>query len=90
MNTHTPGPWIKERNLITDQDGQDIATVTYRQSGYVQANTRLIAAAPDLIEALKALHKHFITESMHIGEAEEALERISMAAITKAEGRDGE
>jgi hypothetical protein len=54
MKTHTPGPWIKDRNLITDQDGQDIATVTYHQNGYVQANARLIAAAPELLAALEA------------------------------------
>lgn len=53
MNTHTPGAWDKFQNLIVDDKKQVIASVSYRQDGYVQANARLIAAAPDLLEALK-------------------------------------
>ena len=52
---HTPGPWTQDRNVIEDAAGNEIARVSYERSGYVQANARLIAAAPDLLEALRAL-----------------------------------
>ena len=55
MSKHTPGPWTKSRNVISDQNGQIIAAVDYGQSGYVQANARLIAASPEMYEALKGL-----------------------------------
>lgn len=51
-----------------------------------EANINLIAAAPDLLAALEAMHKHFITDGFNIGEEEEAIERVSMAAIAKAKG----
>ena len=95
MNTHTPGPWIKDRNLITDQDGQDIATVTYHQNGYVQANARLIAAAPDLLKAAKLALDALTTvydKGRGIVKAELALHAFGnlKTAIEKAEGREGE
>lgn len=54
---HTPGPWTKDRNRIIDRNGEEIARVSYGQSGFVQANARLIAAAPELLEALRAFVK---------------------------------
>ena len=54
-NKHTPGPWAKDRNIIKDVKGHMIASVSYEQNGHVQANAVLIAAAPDLLEALRAL-----------------------------------
>jgi len=52
---HTPGKWSQDRNIILDLDSNEVATVTYRQSGYVQANARLIAAAPRLENALRSV-----------------------------------
>ena len=52
--SHTPGPWVTDRNHIITDKGDEIATASYQQSGYVQANIRLIAAAPDLLEAARA------------------------------------
>lgn len=46
MSKHTPGTWEKCHNLVFDSKGDLVATVSRRQDGYVQANTRLIAAAP--------------------------------------------
>ena len=50
---HTPTPWIKSQNEITDVAGETIATVSRRQDGYVQGNLALIAAAPELLAALR-------------------------------------
>ncbi len=52
---HTPRPWIKNRNIIETASGEEIARVSYERDGYVQANARLIAAAPALLEALEGL-----------------------------------
>ena len=53
MSKHTPGPWEKHMNLIKEPGGAVVATVARTQDGYVQANARLIAAAPDLLAVLK-------------------------------------
>lgn len=56
MSKHTPGPWTVARN--TD-DGLDIISsdeVTYVEVALdvrTEADARLIAAAPDLLKALK-------------------------------------
>lgn len=63
MNTHTPGPWhavVDETATVRDKDGQ-LAIFTHmktigiggrRRSAEVAANTRLAAAAPDLLKLL--------------------------------------
>ena len=63
---HTPGPWINnatwelqnaDRHICVD-DGQwsrVIARVKHTDKDDALANARLIAAAPDLLEALKEL-----------------------------------
>jgi len=63
-NKHTPGPWTKDRNIIEDANGNEIARVSYERSGYVQANARLIAAAPDLLEALRYLVREATANGM--------------------------
>ena len=55
---HTPGPWIFTNTEITAKDGDlFVAKVTdFRNStGRQAANGRLIAAAPELLEALQWL-----------------------------------
>ena len=68
MTTHTPGPWhlSDETNpLITNERGDvDVAQVFFYNDGLVgslrpdaYADARLLAAAPDLLEALKACER---------------------------------
>jgi hypothetical protein len=63
-NQHTPGPWFYEGQNIRNGDGLDVATVDSERSTERctsdriplkewTANTRLIAAAPDLLDALE-------------------------------------
>jgi hypothetical protein len=59
--THTPGPWAID-NLRIWASGQEEYTIAIiPMDGYsphqMQANARLIAAAPDLLEALGILVK---------------------------------
>lgn len=64
MNKHTPGPWRVERQNPSPTTGEwmiaggkpgYLAEIRDCGSGDVQANARLIAAAPDLLEELKDL-----------------------------------
>ncbi len=57
---HTPGPWIVGTNAILGGKSGNRAVVICQTSGedwkrfvYGEANARLIAAAPDLLEAAK-------------------------------------
>src|ERR1700755_2755817 len=107
--SHTPGPWTYRNEADREEvwigvAGQSIgmmviATVQY---GFTppanlqqQANARLIAAAPDLLEAAKEwlrLHEQGMksreaaVEMWGSGKVPRAMESLR-AAITKAEGR---
>lgn len=50
MSAHTPRPWLAERGGTISADGRVIATVSMG----MQHNAALIAAAPDLLAALRA------------------------------------
>lgn len=58
---HTPGPWHQmndaqhECRVIQDNNGQRIAETDFGFNDNGLANARLIAAAPDLLAACKAM-----------------------------------
>lgn len=66
---HTPAPWSVEIDhhtaapefIRTYVDGEmyDLASVLCDETGNATANARLIAAAPDLLAALKAMDDAF-------------------------------
>ena len=64
---HTPGPWKAERmgadqlHVIAPKNGSVVAALKWHPvtRDFVEANARLIAAAPELLEALTALQRHF-------------------------------
>ena len=62
MSKHTPGPWVAEKlkdEGVWIKPVQDFAVCRvgwgHREASKVEANARLIAAAPDLLEALKRI-----------------------------------
>lgn len=60
-HVHTPGPWIAKGNLVTqpfvtNQDGSAIADIC-ESSKNPDADAFLIAAAPELLSALKTYMK---------------------------------
>jgi len=84
MSKHTPGPWNLYPNNASDwvvrkmfPDGQESHEIARCQSG--MDNARLIAAAPDLLEALKEIEEH----TMDLGAIE-----CARAAIAKAVGEE--
>jgi len=59
MRKHTPGPWEQKHQgmlcqIAINSDSDTLATV-YGESGENLANARLIAAAPELLEALEMI-----------------------------------
>ena len=102
MNKQTPGKWIAESdgeywNVVIDGAegiGREIIGCEglYRCDGSDEANARLIASAPDLLESLQQL----VSESVnpHDGSEYEYGEWIALdkarAAIAKATGDTNE
>ena len=92
----TPGPWVISQNRILTGGYCDpdriIATVCYRQSGHVQANIKLIAAAPELLAALGDVLRYCVTpKGMPDKDKGRTLEQqaalnSACAAIAKAKG----
>ena len=93
---HTPGPWTfaplstASRFRATQQEERfgiyaDTAPEGHRMPAEAQgeANARLIAAAPDLLEALEALVFDFDSHST----ADESISR-ARAALKKARGEE--
>ena len=95
---HTPGPWHSDeplligRFLIRDDAGEIVAEVCGLpwSETETEGNARLIAAAPELLTALKQL-LGFCETAWCIDEDEEGPDPnllIAREAIAKAEGRD--
>jgi hypothetical protein len=87
MNTHTPGPWtvgphqriISSGWSIRINDDSAIAYALGEKNPELQANARLIAAAPDLLQVLQDVLTIFAEEYP----GSPCFER-ARAAITKA------
>lgn len=82
---HTPGPWTvidgaNGHSLIISNKGEHIVDACYLNDNY--ANASLIASAPELLGALRAL-LDMVTDNRTHGK--EVLEAAN--AIAKAEGR---
>lgn len=87
MSKHTPGPWAIYVKTPSDvvirkisKDGYELCAIARVSSGY--ANTHLIAAAPELLEALQKIAGNTYDEWTNGAEAA----RIARAAIAKATG----
>lgn len=89
---HTSGPWCVERNGITvKQTGKYAMKICQAFEVFMgrkqrEANAHLIAAAPDMLDALRDAREAFGTISASNGATRESLKQIN-AAIAKAEGR---
>lgn len=96
---HTPGPWYFSLSrsstsfIVRDQDRRMVCDMSWHHSSrehYAlrvesEANARLIAAAPELLEAVQELAVGLIY--IHGDKANGVLKR-AMAAIAKATGSD--
>lgn len=94
--THTPGPWhvgqFDEQLFVSDSTRNfDVCIIQPQHanpSSDARANARLIAAAPDLLEALEALVPHVLhyaaMNNAHPSAHKDAAS--ARAAIAKAKG----
>lgn len=82
---HTPGPWFvaketdlqeSDGNVVVSPNGWEIRPDGYQKLGDEMADLRLIAAAPDLLEALQSMVNHLTDDDYE----------IARAAIAKATG----
>ena len=84
---HTPGPWVVDPCwdiLGNTDDGNGMVcqiTTDAVPRAEAEANARLIAAAPDLLEALRAIIEDRYAQKLGI------LKLLARAAIAKAEGQ---
>lgn len=87
---YTPGPWsldgfptaIWANGVWIASTNMDNVPIDERR-----ANARLIAAAPELLVALKAFPMLFVPASSAWGRQVQEWQDIALAAIAKAEGR---
>ena len=102
MSKHTPGPWKFEIlwagfSAIRGRDGQLIFGVAAgdnserRPKLEIEANARLIAAAPDLLEALRQMLAAFQCDMDSYADDPDAWQHevweAARAAIAKAKGK---
>lgn len=88
MSKHTPGPWsVDEPHQVWAESAGEYVAITQVEEwetlprDQVEANARLIAAAPDLLEALKAFANEIVPNNPN-----DPLWVNARAAIAKAEG----
>jgi hypothetical protein len=86
---HTPGPWRNdpEIGVTFGPDGTAIQTGGAGCAEEFRANAVLIAAAPDMLEALKATVKYlrYLRESYGVGNQVNDMIHEADRAIAKAE-----
>ncbi len=94
MADHTQGPWtVFEDEIVAEQTDQHLCTVPLEDGinpTEWQANLRLIAAAPELLDALQEMTRRFEACLIRFGtEPEYAALAVASArsVIAKAEGR---
>ena len=88
MNTeHTPGPWhVDYTQGIVTKDGAPIAYVYNDYSDTPLPDACLIAAAPDLLAALKAMVSAYAGQVQNDG-SYAVIDVSARDAIAKAEGK---
>ena len=78
---HTPGPWQSERKKVFASSPIAFADDYNKSEPEAYANARLIAAAPDLLAALKKIAE------LPVAVGGSYCIDIARAAIAKAEGK---
>jgi hypothetical protein len=88
---HTPGPWAYQEqsdaytHIVRGPDNLFICQLSQTTSSEIEANTRLIAAAPELLQALQLVECVYRKNCVNEGEPSSVLDSMQ-AAIAKATG----
>ena len=80
---HTPGPWHVANGVQVRSEKDQLARVWMMRTGEGKANARLIAAAPELLEAIEEL----LSATQHLNPCPATVEK-ARAAIAKAKGEE--
>lgn len=84
---HTQGPWADIKGYIVVKGGRTLASVNSHNTSEGKANARLVAAAPDLLEAAKEIAAWAEQANpAGYGGLGKDLHRKVLAAISKATG----
>ena len=84
---HTPGPWASDTTGVKDADGYSVCSTGNNRAivgAERTANLQLIAAAPDLLDALRRMLRH-IPDDMGGASLSDDIHR-ARAAIARATG----
>lgn len=93
MNQTTPGPWTFRRKYLDNSgsiigaDAKTVAAITSngtRPAEEKLANARLIAAAPDLLDALKDAYEHIFVAAPKDDKESDRVLQVIKTAIAKA------
>jgi hypothetical protein len=95
---HTPGPWVvvagnQRRAVRVCAKSETISVATVHSLTDQDANARLIAAAPDMLAALREYDAYMSrfyrdTDGGPMSEPNRASWKAARAAIARAEGRE--
>lgn len=92
--THTPGPWRigpkhKDGTFAIHAGKASVVHCTPfgSSNGHAEANARLIAAAPELLEACKAIFDYYDEDDLMVGDIEKLRAAIAKATNNEAEGK---
>ena len=89
MAKHTPGPWTQLDGMwVVGHGGRTVCTMAEAKTNNdeMEPNARLIAAAPELLEALEAVTVAAKIEGLDAKPGWENLLESTRAAIAKAKG----
>ena len=86
MTKHTPGPWIvwpdnNNRLQVGQSTNYTVAQMMQTPIHGQEANARLIAAAPDLLEALQKIKQRLDTCHLHVLSGHEVFDSFYMEVI---------
>lgn len=84
MSKHTPGPWVLDGEAwVVTVATKRYITCEGRNAEEAEANARLIAAAPEMLEALQEAYRVLSLRNL---DCDVKALTIARAALTKAEG----
>lgn len=86
--SHTPGPWKVDRPYIRGTGRAIVSIESWCDEVEDAANARLIAAAPELYEALEAAYMVLKPQKSRFEEYVNAV-TLARAALAKARGEEG-
>lgn len=85
---HTPGKWSIEKCMCGHPACKDYRLSNQGSVGFTLEDARLIASAPELLEALKSILSELNgIDEQELSQAEKNILRKSKQAISKAEGK---